>query len=103
MNYEEKARLTQYGNWSEPAVAARLRAALQLTGKQQREIAEAIGVKTTTLNTQFVKGRPKIELLAHFNNSYRIDFNFIQIGAFVQLPADVQDQLVAALAAQQSP
>ena len=98
MRYEEKEKLTRHRDTSDEAVASRLKAAVLVSGLRQKDIAAALGLSTKTLNSQIMKGRPSISLMAFFYREHRIDFNFLLFGDFVQLPGDVQAELLGALA-----
>lgn len=99
MKTTEKSALTRHGDWSDEAIAARLAAAVAVTGVQQQELAQSTGIPKTTLNTQIKKGRPSVDFMTVLYRDHRIDFNFVLYGDYAQLPGDVQDQLLAALSA----
>ena len=100
MDIEQKEQISRHRDWSDRAIAWRLRAAETLCGLTQKDLAKQIGVKPQTLNSQIIKGRPSIALMTYFYRNHRVDFNFIIFGDVVHLPADVQDRLVAILAEQ---
>lgn len=77
----------------------RLRAARMVTGHQQKKLAELIGIKQTTFNTQEKKGAPSLDVMRYLYKAHRIDFNFILYGDFSQLPGDVQLALFDVLSA----
>tara|TARA_R100001086_G_scaffold219154_1_gene135979 strand:+ start:19 stop:330 length:312 start_codon:yes stop_codon:yes gene_type:complete len=101
MRVEQKERLARTRDWSDSAIAWRLKAALTLSGKRQNELANELGRPTQTVNTQFTKGRPSNALMTYFYRNHRVDYNFILYGDLLQLPVDVQDKLLAILAAQE--
>ena len=98
MRFEEKETLTRQRDTSDEAVAVRLKAAVTVTGLRQNEIAAALNLSSKTLNSQIMKGRPSIDLMAFLYREHRIDFNFVLFGDFAQLPSDVQAELLTALA-----
>ena len=101
MDIEEKERLSRHRDWSDKAIAWRLKAAETLSGEKQKEVAASIGLKPQTLNSQIVKGRPSISLMTYYYRNHRVDFNFILFGDVVHLPGDVQKRLLAILAEQE--
>ncbi|WP_370286905.1 XRE family transcriptional regulator [Pseudooceanicola nanhaiensis] len=96
-NPEEKQRLARLGDTSEGAIAERLRAALKVARLTQKDVARMLERPVQTINAQFKKGRPSIELMRLFYRGYRIDFNFLINGDFAQLPSDVQNELIEVL------
>ncbi len=100
MNIDEKERVARQKDWSNSAIAWRLRAAETFSGLTQVKLAKNLNMKTQTLNSQIIKGRPSIALMSYFYRNHRIDFNFILYGDVVQLPGDVQNRLTAILSEQ---
>ena len=98
MNYEERERLSGKGDMGLEASARRLRAARYYAGLLQKEVADAAGVKQTTLNNmERANSYPNRAVLKYFFRAHRIDFNFMMHGDFSQLPADLQTGLFGAL------
>lgn len=98
MDFAEKQRLSWHGDTGLAACAVRLRAARGVTGKQAQELARECGVsKTVYSNAESGLNYPNRDVMKHLFRAYRIDFNFMINGDFVQLPGDVQDALFAAL------
>lgn len=98
MDYEAKARLARLNDDGLAACAVRLRAAVNLTGKLDKDFAADAKVSKTVLsNAMNGATYPNREVMKHLYRSYRIDFNFIMNGDFAQLPGDVQDALFPAL------
>lgn len=99
MKIDEKEALARYRDTSSEAIAVRLRAARSLGGGNQAEFAKEIGLAPTTYNSQETKGRPSLDVLHYLYRNYRVDYNFILYGDFLQLPGDVQNALFASLRA----
>lgn len=99
MNIDQKEALARHRLTSNEAIAIRLRAARSLAGGTQAEFAKEVGISPTTYNSQEMKGRPSLEVLHHLYRNYRVDYNFILYGDFLQLPGDVQNALFDALPA----
>jgi anti-sigma factor RsiW len=103
MDIEEKERLARRGNMSREAMAWRLVAARQSVGLDQSALARDMGegmTKQKLRNAEKADNDPPKSLMRYFFRRHRIDFNFLIHGDFAQLPADVQDRLFPALAAQ---
>jgi hypothetical protein len=99
MTIEEKEQLAKQGDTSPDAIRDRLLAARKTIEKQQKEVANEVGLKITTFNSQETRGAPSIKTMRYYHRLHRIDFNFILHGDFAQLPHDVQERLFVALAA----
>lgn len=99
MDADEKELLAQYRDWSDVAVARRLRAARMIASPNQKEFARALDMTVTTYNSQEVKGRPSIEVLNYLYRNARVGPNFILFGEIVPLNGDVQIALIDALRA----
>ena len=98
MNINEKERLARRHDHSMPACAARVAAALIVTGMKQKEVAKEAGVGEAAIsNAKKALNYPTMPLMKWLYRGHRIDFNFLMAGEFAQLPADVQDRLFAAL------
>ena len=98
MTLEDQERLAGKGDMGLAASARRLRAARYYAGLLQKDVADAAGVKTTTLNNmERASSYPNRAVLKYFFRAHRVDFNFMMHGDFAQLPADVQPALFAAL------
>ena len=99
MDIDTKSRLARINDSSVEAVAIRLRAAHKVTGYEKHgQLAEACGIKKTTLsNAMNAHNHPSIAVLSYLYRAHRIDFNFMMLGLFAQLPGDVQDALFPAL------
>ena len=102
MNVEEKERLARWRDISKEACGRRLKAAKLAVGLTSTSLAEAMGEGMTVQkisNAERGDNYPSIPLLRYLLRSHRVDYNFIFHGEFAQLPADLQDQLFAQLAA----
>lgn len=99
MNIEQKERLAKLGDISPEAVRTRLLAARNSIGMKQQDVANAVGLKKTTFNSQEMRGAPSVATMRYYHRQHRIDFNFILHGDFAQLPLDVQDRLFAEISA----
>lgn len=89
-----KERLAHLQDMGIAACAIRLRAARGVTGLSQQEFAKECGVTKQVLNNaEAGLTYPNRAVMKHLYRAYRIDFNFIINGDFVQLPGDVQDRL----------
>lgn len=97
MNIDEKETLFQRGNASDEAVRRRLRAALSISDRPQKEIAAELGISPTTLNSQIMSGHPKKDLMVFIYRNLKIDFNFLLFGDFLQLSEATQIALIEAL------
>ena len=98
MNFEDQERLAGRGDMGLEASARRLRAARYYAGLLQKDVADAAGVKQTTLNNmERASSYPSRAVLKYFFRAHRIDFNFMMHGDFSQLPADVLPGLFEAL------
>lgn len=97
MDIDRKEALARHRDTSNEAIATRLRAARSLAGGTQADFAREVGIAPTTYNSQEMKGRPSLEILHHLYRNYRVDYNFILFGDFLQLPGDVQQALFLAL------
>jgi len=92
-------RLTRFGDTSDEAIAARLKAALTASELSQVEVAEALQRPLQTINNQVRKGRPSIGLMRFFYRTRGIDFNFIINGDLRLVPRETSERILAALAA----
>ena len=100
MDFDEKVRLARKDDTGLEACAIRLRAARIFTGRQSKDLAKDCGVsKTVFSNAEGGSTYPNRDVMKHLFRAYRIDFNFMMNGDFVQLPGDVQEQLFPALEA----
>ena len=100
MMIEEKERLARLGDMSIEACAYRLRAARRFTGMSQTDAAHQAQVANNALNNmEHARQFPNREVMRYYYRAHRIDFNFFIHGDFAQLPGDVQEKLMAALAA----
>ena len=100
MDFEEKTQLARKDDMGLEACAIRLRAARATTGLAAKDLAAASGVsKTVYSNAENGSTYPNRDLMKHLYRQYRIDFNFLMNGDFVQLPGDVQEALFPALEA----
>lgn len=98
MTIDTREALFRLNDYSDEAVALRLRAAREVAGyKGQTDLAEALGIKYQTYHSQEKRGRPTPATVRFLYKNHRIDFNFIYNGDFSQLPGDVQQALEAAL------
>lgn len=98
MNWDQKERLMLTGDSSKEAVGVRLKAARQVAGISQVELGNAIGKVTSAVNNmEKARSFASIDVMRYFYREHRIDFNYFIAGLYSQLPADVQDDLLAAL------
>jgi transcriptional regulator with XRE-family HTH domain len=98
MQIDEKERLARRGDMGLEALAIRLRAARKVTGLNQKQFAEAVGVKNTVINNaEAGLTAPSQEVMRYLYRAHRIDFNFQLHGDFAQLPGDVQSAIFAHL------
>ena len=99
MDIESKIRLAYQNDMGLEACAVRLRAAYHVTGlKTHKQLAEACGVSKTVLsNAMNGLTYPNRDVLSYLYRAHRIDFNFMMIGLFAQLPGDVQAAIFPAL------
>ena len=99
MDIDSKTRLAYQHDMGLEACAVRLRAAFHVTGlKTHKQLAEACGIKKTALsNAMNGLTYPNRNVLSYLYRAHRIDFNFMMIGLFAQLPGDVQAHLFPAL------
>jgi len=103
MDHETKERLAHKDDTGIAACAIRLRAARIVTGKLAKDLAQECGVsKTVYSNAENGLNFPARDIMRHLYRAYRIDYNFMLNGDFVQLPGDVQAQLFVALSAANS-
>lgn len=100
MTSGEKERLALTGDSSHAASAIRVKASRLLTGLGQEEFGSRGGVKKSAINN-IEKGRsyPARPLMLYLFREHRIDFNFLILGHYAQLPGDVQDRLFECLEA----
>jgi transcriptional regulator with XRE-family HTH domain len=100
MEADRRDRLAHTGDTGLEAVAIRLRAARDLAGAQQAEIATEIGTKKGTIsNAENGLNYPSVALMRYYYRMHRLDFNFLMNGDWAQLPASMQERLFAALEA----
>ncbi|MFU1476356.1 XRE family transcriptional regulator [Roseovarius sp. C7] len=98
MTIDEREKLFRLNDASDEAVAVRLRAAREVAGfDRQRDFAKALDLNYQTYHSQEKRGRPSPSTVRFLYRNYRIDFNFIYNGDFLQLPGDVQTALEVAL------
>jgi transcriptional regulator with XRE-family HTH domain len=98
MDINERDKLTRRNDDSLPAVAARFRAARSVTRLKQKDAALAAGVGGTAWNNaEAGRNYPSIQAMRWLFRAHRVDFNFLMAGEVSQLPADVQDSLLAEL------
>lgn len=99
MDIQEKSRLAHENETGLEACAIRLRAAFRVSGlAKHADLAKAAGVSKTVLsNAMNGLTYPNREVMSYLYRGHRIDFNFMMIGLFAQLPGDVQTLLFPAL------
>lgn len=98
MDFDEKQRLAHKDDTGLAACAIRLRAARKVTGREAQDLAKDSGVsKQVYSNAENGLNYPNRDVMRHLYRAYRIDFNFMFNGDFVQLPGDVQERLFPAL------
>ena len=102
MTYDDLERSFRLADTSNEAIRLRLVAARKFTGKQQQEIADAVGIPKTTYHSQEARGAPSIQVCRYFYRAYGIDFNFLLYGDFANLHPDVRDQLADLVSAEGS-
>ena len=98
MNTAEKHALARYNDDSAEASGHRLKAARLSAGLSQEAFGKNAGVGRQAVNNA-EKGRsfPSRAMMHYLFSEHRIDYNFMIIGHYAQLPGDVQDRLFAAL------
>lgn len=97
MKLSESEQKTRWRDTSADAISARLYAALSAIEKSQRDVAQRLGKKTQTLNSQFKKGAPSIDLLDYFYVEHDIDANFILFGDTSQIEPETRAKILTAL------
>ncbi|QDP64875.1 MAG: hypothetical protein Unbinned5081contig1001_32 [Prokaryotic dsDNA virus sp.] len=99
MDLNEKLQLSMTDDMSKSAVCRRFRAAVRASGyESQQAFANAAGVGVSSVNNVFKEIQyPSRQMMMSMFRGHRIDFNFILVGQFNQLPSDVQALLFAAL------
>lgn len=99
MNSDQKERLAHKGDMGIVACAIRLKAARLAAGLAQTQLASALGLKRTTNISNMEKAHsfPNREIMSYFWREHRIDFNFMMVGHYAQLPGDVQERIFPAL------
>jgi len=95
--------LSRIGDASKEACAFRVQAARtvaqQSTGMNKTQFCTACGVSLTSyLNAEAGLSYPSRAVMLYLHRHHRIDFNFLLHGDMLQLPADVQQALAAAMA-----
>lgn len=94
MEFMRKERLAHFQDMGLAACAIRLRAARAVTELSQQDFAKECGVTKQVLNNaEAGLTYPNRSVMKHLYRAYRIDFNFMINGDFVQLPGDVQEKL----------
>jgi len=94
MTFEEKEQLARTRNSSKEAAGLRLKAARLLTGLSQEQFGLKAGVgKAAINNAEKARAFPGRDAMIYLHREHRVDFNFLIVGEFVQLPQDVQDRL----------
>ena len=99
MDIEKKMRLARQNDMGIAACAIRLRAAYHVSGLPRHiDLANQSGISKTVLsNAMNGITYPNRAVLSYLYRAHRIDFNFMMIGLFAQLPGDVQEALFPAL------
>lgn len=99
MDIDTKSRLARENDTGIEACAIRLRAAYIVTGLPRHiDFANEIGISKTVLsNAMNAHTYPSREVMSYLYRAHRIDFNFMMIGLFSQLPGDVQRAIFPAL------
>lgn len=99
MDITRKIELAYQDDMGLEACAVRLRAAYRLTGfPKHKDFADAAGISKTVLsNAMNGYTYPNREVLSYLYRAHRIDFNFMMLGLFAQLPGDVQQRIFPAL------
>lgn len=99
VEYREKIAMARTGDASVEACALRLTAARIVTGMSKTEFCKAAGVSLTSfLNSEAARSYPSRKVMVYLHRNHRVDFNFILHGDFQQLPGDVQEKLLDAIA-----
>lgn len=96
MDTATKLRLAHTDKSDLAACAIRLAAARLVTGLRQNEMAIAIfGADRRTKINNMERGLnyPSREVMTWLFRNHRIDFNFMMLGLYAQLPGDVQEVL----------
>lgn len=99
MDITRKIELAYQDDMGLEACAVRLRAAHHLTEiSKHKDFADAAGISKTVLsNAMNGYTYPNREVLSYLYRAHRIDFNFMMLGLFAQLPGDVQAKIFPAL------
>lgn len=98
MDVDQKEQLARKNDDGLEAAAIRIRAARKLAGLDQKQVAKACGLKNTVIsNAENGATFPSRALMGYYFRAHRIDYNFLFMGHFAQLPGDVQDRLWPAL------
>ena len=98
MDFSKKEALARTGDGNLVACAVRAKAARMYSEKSQEEVGRFAGVtKAAINNVEKARSYPSRSLMMYFFREHRIDFNFLILGHFSQLPADVQNRLFDAL------
>lgn len=99
MTFEEKEQLARTRDSSMEAASMRFRAARRAIGLSQEQFGAAIGKgKAAINNAEKARSFPSRDMMLFLHREHRIDFNFLIVGEYAQLPGDVQDRLFSALA-----
>jgi transcriptional regulator with XRE-family HTH domain len=102
MNLDEKETLAKTMDDGLEASGLRARAAREYAGLTQAQLGEKIGMgKQAIANVENGRSFPGRPLMVYLMRAHRVDINFMVLGAFSQLPSDVQDGLFEKLKALQ--
>jgi transcriptional regulator with XRE-family HTH domain len=98
MDVEKARALARYRDISLEATAFRLRAVRMALGVSQKEMAEALGLATSTY-ADYERGRvfPSQAVLSHFRWNNDITFDFILYGDPRHLPFDTAERICNAM------
>lgn len=94
MDADQKDTLAMTRNSSAIACGRRLRVGREVAELTQKQLAEATGkTKASISNAENGLSFPGRDAQLHLHRNYGIDFNFLVVGEYVQLPSPLQDLL----------
>lgn len=94
MNTDRKTQLALTNRSDIVAAAIRVRAARLTAGLSQKKLADIFNRRTSWIsNIERARAFPPWGVMVFFQREHRIDLNFLVLGLYSQLPADLQDDL----------
>lgn len=98
MTFDEKTVLARFGDNDMEAASLRLRASREAIGLSQEQVGVEIGRKKPAISAmENARSYPSWGIMSYFYKQHRIDFNFLVMGDFRGLPADVSERIFAEL------